>query len=98
MVNNDSKIKVCQPVVIFGVGGLGFNIAKTESMVSANPVVGVYLHREKLNMGKRFGLPHGLIRKNDNLESTIKYIAGITGTAVVIETTVNSNGKSRLMN
>ncbi len=60
VVNNDAKIKVGQSVVIFGIGGVGLNIAQAASMVSAYPVVGVDLLDHKLVMGKEFGLTHAV--------------------------------------
>ena len=37
----DAKIKIGESVVIFGVGGVGLNIAQASSMVSAFPIIGV---------------------------------------------------------
>ena len=40
VINNDAKVKIGQSVLIFGVGGVGLNIAQAASMVSANPSSG----------------------------------------------------------
>jgi len=90
VVNNDAKIKVGQSVIIFGIGGVGLNIAQAASMVSANPIVGVDLFEHKLEMGKKFGLSHGLIGGEDKLNDKIRDIVGAQGADVVIETTGNS--------
>ncbi len=90
VVNNDAQIKVGQSVVIFGIGGVGLNIAQAASMVSANPIVGVDLFEHKLEMGKKFGLSHGLIGGGDDLNDKICDIVGQHGADVVIETTGNS--------
>jgi S-(hydroxymethyl)glutathione dehydrogenase/alcohol dehydrogenase len=90
VVNNDAKIKVGQSVIIFGIGGVGLNIAQAASMVSANPIVGVDLFEHKLEMGKKFGLSHGLIGGEDDLNDKICDIVGQQGADVVIETTGNS--------
>ena len=90
VVNNDAQIKVGQSVVIFGIGGVGLNIAQAASMVSANPIVGVDLFEHKLEMGKKFGLSHGLIGGRDKLNDKICDIVGAQGADVVIETTGNS--------
>ena len=58
VVNNDAQIKVGQSVVIFGIGGVGLNIAQAANMVSAHPIIGVDLLENKLKMGKKFGLTH----------------------------------------
>ena len=90
VVNNDAQIKVGQSVVIFGIGGVGLNIAQAASMVSANPIVGVDLINHKLELGKKFGLSHGLIGGGDDLNDKICDIVGQQGADVVIETTGNS--------
>ena len=90
VVNNDAKIKVGQSVIIFGIGGVGLNIAQAASMVSAHPIVGVDLFEHKLEMGKKFGLSHGLIGGEDKLNDKIRDIVGAQGADVVIETTGNS--------
>ena len=71
VVNNDAKIKIGQSVLIFGVGGLGLNIAYASSMVSAYPIVGIDLHEHKIDLGKKFGLTHGITVKSNNLEKEI---------------------------
>ena len=48
VVNNDAQVKIGQSVVIFGVGGVGLNVAQAAQMVSANPIVGVDLFDKKL--------------------------------------------------
>ena len=90
VVNNDAKIKVGQSVLIFGIGGVGLNIAQAASMVSANPIVGVDLLENKLEMGKNFGLTHTILGGSKNYENKIKNIIGENGADIVIETTGNS--------
>ena len=90
VVNNDAQIKVGQSVVIIGVGGVGLNIAQAASMVSAHPIVGVDLLEQKLEMGKKFGLTHGLIGGKEQINDSIRDIVGAQGADVVIETTGNS--------
>ena len=90
VVNNDAHIKVGQSVVIFGIGGVGLNIAQAASMVSAHPIVGVDLLEHKLELGKKFGLSHGFIGGGDKLNDKIRDIVGSLGADIVIETTGNS--------
>ena len=89
VVNNNAKIKVGQSVLIFGIGGVGLNIAQASSMVSAHPIVGVDLLPHKLEMAKKFGLTHGLIGGRDELDLEIRNIIGARGADAVIETTGN---------
>jgi Zn-dependent alcohol dehydrogenase len=90
VVNNDANIKVGQSVVIFGIGGVGLNIAQAAAMVSAHPIVGVDLLAHKLKMGKKFGLTNDVIGGKENVNDEIRDIVGSHGADVVIETTGNS--------
>lgn len=94
VVNNDAKIKIGQSVVIFGVGGVGLNIAQAAEMVSAYPIVGIDLLDNKLDMAKKFGVSHGFnSKKTSILDQEIKQIVGEKGADVVIDTT----GKARVI-
>jgi len=90
VVNNDAQIKVGQSVVIFGIGGVGLNIAQAADMVSAHPIVGVDLLEHKLEMGKKFGLTNSVLGGRDGLNEQIRDLVGVKGADVVIETTGNS--------
>ena len=90
VVNNDARIKVGQSVVIFGIGGVGLNVAQAASMVSAHPIVGVDLLENKLAMGKKFGLTHVVLGEKAKINDAIRDIVGPKGADVVIETTGNS--------
>ena len=89
-VNNDAKVKIGQSVLIFGIGGMGLNIAYAASLVSAYPIVGVDLHKNKINMGKKFGLTHGIVVGSSNLREEINNVFGNTGPEITFETTGNS--------
>ena len=90
IVNNDAKIKIGQSVLIFGVGGIGLNVAQASSMVSAYPIVGVDIHKHKIDMGKKFGLSHGITTDTKNLNNEIYNIVGKKGADVTIDTTGNT--------
>jgi len=89
VVNNDAKIKIGESVLIFGVGGVGLNVAQAASMVSAYPIVGIDLYDHKIDMGKKFGLTHGITGNLDNIKNEIYNIVGDKGADVAIETTGN---------
>ncbi len=89
VVNNDAKIKIGQSILIFGVGGVGLNVAQAASMVSAYPIVGIDLYDHKIDMGKKFGLTHGITDNLDNIKNKIYNIVGDKGADVAIETTGN---------
>ena len=90
VVNNDAKVKIGQSVIIFGVGGVGLNIAQAASMVSANPIIGIDVFQEKLYVGKKFGLTHTFKGDLENFEKDINEIIGNNGADIVIETTGNT--------
>jgi S-(hydroxymethyl)glutathione dehydrogenase/alcohol dehydrogenase len=89
VVNNDAKIKIGQSVLIFGVGGVGLNVAQAASMVSAYPIVGIDIYKHKIDMGKKFGLTHGITTNSSNLNNKIYNIIGTKGADITIETTGN---------
>ena len=92
VVNNDAQIKIGQSVVIFGVGGVGLNIAQAAQMVSANPIVGVDLLDSKLTMAREWGLTHAFNSRTegDALAAKIREIVGPGGADVVVDTTGNA--------
>jgi S-(hydroxymethyl)glutathione dehydrogenase/alcohol dehydrogenase len=92
VINNDAQLKIGQSVVIFGVGGVGLNIAQAAQMVSAHPIVGIDLHDSKLAMAKQWGLTHTLNSASEGsaLADKIREIVGKSGADVVIDTTGNA--------
>ncbi len=91
VINNDAKVKIGQSVVIFGMGGVGINLAQSAGMVSAHPIIGIDINAQKLELGKKFGMTHGFNSKNEtDLTEKIKAIVGSKGADVVIDTTGNA--------
>ncbi|MBW2618532.1 MAG: zinc-binding dehydrogenase, partial [Deltaproteobacteria bacterium] len=93
VINNDAKVKIGQSVVIFGVGGVGMNIAQAAAMVSAQPIVAIDLFDHKLTTAERFGASHVINSKDmtpAEVDAEVKKIAGAVGADVVIDTTGNS--------
>ena len=92
VINNDAQVKIGQSVVIFGIGGVGLNIAQAARMVSANPVVGVDLFDNKLSMAREWGLTHAFNSRTEGegLAEKIRGIVGPGGADVVVDTTGNA--------
>jgi len=91
VINNDAHVKIGQSVVIFGVGGVGMNIAQAADMVSAHPIICVDLYDSKLEMSKRFGVTHCFNSNNTlDLKAEIREIVGQDGADVIIDTTGNA--------
>jgi S-(hydroxymethyl)glutathione dehydrogenase/alcohol dehydrogenase len=109
VVNNDAQIKIGQSVIIFGVGGVGLNIAQASKMVSANPIVGIDINPKKINLAKKFGITHGFLSETKDLKNKILNVVGKKGADVSIDTTgissviekaydlTNENGKTILV-
>ncbi len=89
VVNNEANIKIGQSVIIIGVGGVGLNIVQACSLVSANPIIGIDIHSNKLKMGKKLGLTHDFLN-NKQLQNNISKTLETGKADVVIETTGNS--------
>ena len=90
VINNDAKVKIGQSVVIFGMGGVGLNLAQAANMVSANPIIGIDIKDSKLESANKFGLTHSFNSlKEANLSEKIKEIVGGNGADVIIDTTGN---------
>ena len=88
VVNNDARIKIGQSVIIFGVGGVGMNIAQAAEMVSAYPIIGIDVFDSKIKMARKFGITHEFnSTKTSNLNEEIINIVGKEGADVVIDTT-----------
>ncbi len=90
VINNDAQLKIGQSVVIFGIGGVGLNIAQAARMVSANPIVGIDIFDSKLEMSKRWGVTYAFnSATTENLKEKVLDIVGSSGADVVIDTTGN---------
>lgn len=94
VVNNDARVKVGESVVIFGIGGVGLNLAQSCAMVSAHPIVGIDISDSKRDLGERFDLTHFLNPGEvDDLDAAVRAIVGNRGADVVVDTT----GKARVI-
>ena len=89
-VNNDANVKIGQAVLIFGIGGMGLSIAQAASLASAYPIIGVDIHQDKIENGKKFGITHGINSKKMDIKEEIEKIVGTKGVEIIFETTGNS--------
>jgi S-(hydroxymethyl)glutathione dehydrogenase/alcohol dehydrogenase len=87
VINNDANLKIGQSVVVIGLGGVGLNIVQASNLVSANPIIGVDINKNKVIKAKNFGLDYGYNGLNENNINEIKAVLGNRGADVVIETT-----------
>lgn len=94
VVNNDAQLKIGQSIIIFGIGGVGLNIAQTAEMVSAYPIIGVDVVDFKIEMAKDWGITHAFNSTTiPNLKEEILKLVGHQGADVVVDAT----GKARVI-
>jgi S-(hydroxymethyl)glutathione dehydrogenase / alcohol dehydrogenase len=88
VINNDAKVKIGESVVVFGVGGVGLNVAQFAKLVGAYPIVAVDLIDAKLNMATTLGATHTLNAKTtSDIDRALRAIVGDKGADKVVETT-----------
>ena len=88
VVNNDAQLKIGQSIVIFGIGGVGLNIAQAALMVSANPIIGVDIVDSKIEMSKQWGVNYAFNSTDTpDLKEQILKLVGPGGADVVVDTT-----------
>jgi len=91
VINNDAQVKIGQSIVIFGVGGVGLNIAQAAAMVSACPIIGVDIVDSKVSLAKEWGATHAFnSRTTSDYLDQIRALVGSQGADVVVDTTGNA--------
>ena len=88
VINNDAQLKIGQSIVIFGIGGVGLNIAQAAQMVSGNPIIGVDIVDSKIEKAKSWGVNFGFNSvTTPDLKEQILRLVGPGGADVVVDTT-----------
>jgi len=67
IVNNEAKLKIGQSIAVIGCGGVGLNVIQGAVMVSANPIIAIDIHDEKLDMAVDIGATDTFNMKRDHL-------------------------------
>jgi Zn-dependent alcohol dehydrogenase len=86
VVNNDAKVKIGQSVLVFGLGGIGLSIIQAAKLVTAFPIIGVDINKNKINLAKKFGLTSGILYKKVNISKELSKFLDNGKADVVIET------------
>jgi S-(hydroxymethyl)glutathione dehydrogenase/alcohol dehydrogenase len=89
VINNNAKLKIGESIVVFGAGGVGLNVIQGAALVSANPIVAVDLHDNKLEMAEKFGATHLINSTKIDPRGEIVMILGTQGADVVVDNTGN---------
>jgi S-(hydroxymethyl)glutathione dehydrogenase/alcohol dehydrogenase len=88
VINNDARLKIGQSIVIFGIGGVGLNIAQAAQMVSGYPVIGIDIVDYKVKNGRHWGIDYGFnSATTPDLKEQILRLVGLGGADVVVDTT-----------
>jgi len=69
---NNAQLKLGESVVVFGAGGIGFNIIQASALVSASVIVAVDLFDSRLELAQRLGATHCINSSRDNAETLIQ--------------------------
>ena len=85
LINNEASLKIGQPIVIIGVGGVGLNVVLGAAKVSAFPIIAIDIVKEKLKMAKALGATHTINTTAQDLDEVIQEIMGSNGIDVVVE-------------
>ena len=87
LINNDAQVKIGQSVAVLGCGGVGLNVIQGAAMVAADPIIGIDIHDQKLEMATRFGATHVINSAKADLRTEIRNIVGAKGVDVFVENT-----------
>ena len=79
VVNNDAQIKIGQSLIVFGLGGVGLNIVQAASMVSAHPIIGIDIQKNKIEMAKKYGLTYGIVGNPSEIKKEVIKLIGEKG-------------------
>lgn len=88
VIRNDAQVTMGDSVVVWGAGGVGYNMIQAARMSSAYPVIAIDLFDEKLAMAKKFGATHTFnAKKEDSVFDRVSEILDGKGADVVIDNT-----------
>ncbi len=91
VINNNTKLKIGESVVVFGAGGVGLNVIQGAAMVSAYPVIAIDIYDSKLKLAAKFGATHFINSAKENVKEAVLKIIGKTGADAVIDNTGNTD-------
>jgi S-(hydroxymethyl)glutathione dehydrogenase/alcohol dehydrogenase len=89
VVENNTKVRIGESVVVFGAGGVGLNIVQAAAMVGAYPVIAVDLFENRLALAKKMGATHLVNAATQDAQAVIRDIAGSQGVDAFIDNTGN---------
>ena len=89
LINNEAQLKIGQSIVVIGCGGVGLNVIQGASMVSANPIIAIDRHYNRLLIASNHGATHSISNTDSDVDiiSEVLKITGKKGADVVVDCT-----------
>src|SRR4249919_588650 len=76
-VINTAKVEPGANVVVFGLGGIGLNVAQGARLAGANKIIGVDLNPKRKALGERFGMTH-FVNPKEVQGELVPYLVSLT--------------------
>jgi len=86
-LNNDARLRIGESIVIFGTGGVGLSMVQGAAMLSANPIIAVDLHNDRLELACKLGATHVINSRTQDPEAEIRKIIEKEGVDVTVDNT-----------
>lgn len=88
VVTNNARLQPGESIAVLGAGGVGLNVLQGAALVTADPIVGVDLHDNRLELARRLGATHAInAAKTPDLRAALLDAAGGRGFDVVVDNT-----------
>ena len=87
VVENNSRVRIGESVVVYGAGGVGLNIVQAAALVGAYPIIAVDLFDNRLELAKEMGATHLINSTKTDSKEAISKIVGKQGLDVFIDNT-----------
>jgi Zn-dependent alcohol dehydrogenase len=89
VIENNTKLKIGESVVVFGAGGIGLNVIQAASLVSAYPIIALDIYDNRLELAKEIGATHIINSKGLSFEEISIKINEISKIDAFIDNTGN---------
>jgi Zn-dependent alcohol dehydrogenase len=84
-IDNECDLRMGDPVVVIGCGGVGLNLIMGARMRTANPIIGIDINPAKQSLAMACGASHFVVGNNQTLPAMMGILP--QGARVVIDTT-----------
>lgn len=87
VIENNTKLRIGESVVVFGAGGIGLNVIQASSLVSAYPIIAVDIFDNRLELAKQMGATYTINSALIDARTAILEIVGNSGVDAFIDNT-----------